>query len=86
MTTLKIIKIPQLNNVVIRQEGGHFFIAASNTFIIDRLGFLKLLKELVRIHFISGEDVDLTMLELDREELDKEFLHNENEENSSSSI
>lgn len=57
MTLLKLTKIPQLNSIVIKQEGGHFFIAAPNSFIIDKDGYLRLVKELLEIGFISEEDL-----------------------------
>lgn len=57
MATLKITQIPQLNNVVIRQEGGHFFIAAPNTFIIDKNGLLILIAELIKLGFIDVPDL-----------------------------
>jgi hypothetical protein len=45
---------------VIKQEGGHFFISAPNSIIIDREGFLQLIKALVDIGFI--EEIDLTSI------------------------
>jgi len=54
---IKLTQIPQLNSIVIKQEGGHFFIAAPNSIIIDRVGFLKLIKGLVDIGFISINDL-----------------------------
>ncbi len=58
MTVLKITKIPQLNSVVLKQEGGHFFIAAPNSFIIDKSGLLQLIVELGKMEFISEKDVE----------------------------
>lgn len=58
--TVKLTKIPQLNSIVIKQEGGHFFISAPNSIIIDREGFLQLIKALVDIGFI--EEIDLTSI------------------------
>lgn len=55
--TVKLTKIPQLNSIVIKQEGGHFFISTPNSFIIDEKGLLDLLEALVNIGFISTEDL-----------------------------
>jgi hypothetical protein len=57
MTILKITQIPQLNSIVIKQEQGHFFIAAPNSIIIDKVGWLRLTEELVRIGFLHQVDV-----------------------------
>lgn len=54
---VKLTKIPQLNSIVIKQEGGHFFIAAPNSFIIDENGMLQLIEALVDCDFLSTEDL-----------------------------
>lgn len=58
-----ITKIPQLNSVVIKQKGVHFFIAAPDSFIIDKIGFLTLVRELVRMEFIDLKELDKIMEE-----------------------
>lgn len=78
MTLLKLTKIPQLNSIVIRQEGGHFFIAAPNSFIIDKVNFLSLIEGLADINFIDRIDLEDLVEILTRKELKRE-----NEENSS---
>ncbi len=55
--TVKLTKISQLNSIVIKQEGGHFFIAAPNSIIIDSNGFVQLIEALVNIEFISTEEL-----------------------------
>lgn len=55
--TLKITKIPHLNVVVIKQEGGHFFISTANSIVIDKEGFLQLIAGLVKLDFIVKEDI-----------------------------
>lgn len=68
MTTLKLTKILD-SSIVIKQEGGHFFIATPNTFIIDKLGLLRLITELVKVGFLNEQDL---MAALFRVRLDKE--------------
>lgn len=58
MTTVQITKIPSLNSVVIRQKGGHFFIAAPDSIIIDKDGFLKLIEALGNIGFFSWQELE----------------------------
>lgn len=57
MAEVKITQLPLLNSVVIKQEGVHFFIAAPNSLIIDRDGFLQLIIQLTKIGFITPEDL-----------------------------
>jgi hypothetical protein len=54
---LKIIRLPHLDSVVIKQEGGHVFISAPNSLIIGRGGFLELAEALLRIGFLTAEDI-----------------------------
>lgn len=78
MTLLKLTKIPQLNSIVIKQEGGHFFIATPNSFIIDKEGMYILISELVDRGFL-----DFTrLMEYLLKDKGVEIKH-ENEENSS---
>ena len=56
-TLIKVSKLPHLNSVVIKQSGGHFFIAAPNSFIIDKPGFLEIVNAMLRIDFIGKEDL-----------------------------
>ena len=59
MTVLKLARLKSLNDtIVIKQEGGHFFIAAPNSFIIDKAGLLKLIHELVKLDYIQRWDLD----------------------------
>jgi hypothetical protein len=44
--------------VVIKQTGGHFFIAAQDSIIIDKAGYLQLLVYLLKIGFIDSEDLN----------------------------
>lgn len=56
--TLKLTRLPHLNDtIVIKQEGGHFFIAAPDSFIIDKAGLMKLLTELVKVGYINPEEL-----------------------------
>lgn len=55
---LTLTKIPYLNLLILRQEGIHYFIAAPNCFMIDREGFLNLIKGAVGIGFISEKDIE----------------------------
>ena len=64
MTVVKITQIPQLNSVVIKQEGGNFFIATKDSIIIDKDGFIRLIKELTSMKFISSEDLSEIVAEI----------------------
>ena len=52
-----LTKIPQLNSVVIRQRNGRLFIAAKDSIVIDKIGLIELIKELVNIGFLTPEDI-----------------------------
>ena len=54
---LTITKIPHLNIIVIRQRGIHYFLAAPNSFLIDKEGFLNLIKGALSIDFITKEEL-----------------------------
>jgi hypothetical protein len=69
MTIVEITQIPLLNSIVLKQKGGHAFIAAQDSFIIDKEGLLSLLYTLVEIGFVSIKEL--------------EWIINENKENSS---
>lgn len=56
-TVVKLTKIPQLNSIVVKQEGGHFFISTPDSIIIDEKGYIQLTEELVKIGFISTESL-----------------------------
>lgn len=56
-TIIKVTKLPHLNSVVLKQSGGHFFISAPNSFIIDKDGLLEMIAAMVRVNFISEEDL-----------------------------
>lgn len=58
MTVLKLTQIPLLNSIVIQQSDGHFFIAAKDSFIIDKDGLLQLLEELGNIGFITWQELE----------------------------
>lgn len=57
MTVVKLTQIPQLNSIVIKQEGGHFFIAAKDSIVIDKTGLLILIAELIGMGFIDTQDI-----------------------------
>ncbi len=76
MTVLKLMQIPQLNSVVIKQEQGHFFIATPNSLIIDKAGFLKLVVELYRIGFLQTQDISKLVEELGEINANKENSSN----------
>lgn len=75
MTTVLITQIPLLNSVVIKQRDGHLFIAAPDSFIIDKQGYLSLLYKLLEIGFLQAEDISAISARIG--------LGNENEKNSS---
>lgn len=79
MTQVTITQIPLLNSVVIKQKEGHFFISTSDSFIIDRVGLLMLIKELVVVGFLDKEDLQDMVEILTRKE------KNENKKNVSDS-
>lgn len=47
MQKLTITRIPKINTIVIKQEGGKFFLASPNSIIIDIVGLSYILKFLV---------------------------------------
>lgn len=58
MTVIKLTRLPHLNDtIVIRQEGGRYFIAAENSIIIDKSGFLGLIEGLLGVGYIEPEDI-----------------------------
>lgn len=57
--------------MVIKQRQARFFVAAPNSFIIDRYGFLQLIRGAASIGVISKEDL-------------KEIYENEENNNNSS--
>ena len=83
MTVLKITRIPQLNSVVIKQEGGHFFIATPNSFIIDKEGLMRLMWELVKLGFIDESDTELLEDLSKGWNRERRIAENANKENSS---
>ena len=56
-TLLKITKLPLLNSIVIKQSGGHLFISAPNSFLIDKNGFLEMVSAFVKVGFIDKDDL-----------------------------
>lgn len=51
---LKLTRLPLLNDtIVIKQSGGHYFIAAPDSIIIDKAGLLRLIEELLRVGYIT---------------------------------
>ena len=57
--TLKLTRLPHLNDtIVIKQEGGHYFIAAENSFIIDKEGLIRLITELGKAGYLQKEELE----------------------------
>jgi hypothetical protein len=56
-TRLKLTHLPQLDSVVIKQSGGHLFISAPNSLIIGKSGFLELAEALLKMGFLTAEDI-----------------------------
>ena len=54
---LTITKIPHLNIMVIKQKGVQFFISAPDSFLIDKTGFLELIRGATNIGFIDAQDL-----------------------------
>jgi hypothetical protein len=44
--------------MIVRQRGVHFFISAPDSFIIDKIGFLELIKGAMNIDFISSNELE----------------------------
>jgi hypothetical protein len=53
MQKLTITRIPRINTIVIKQEGGKFFLASPNSIIIDIVGLSYILKFLVTNKIMS---------------------------------
>jgi hypothetical protein len=64
MTIVEITQLPTLNSVVIKQKEGHLFIAAPNSFIIDRAGMIRLILELLKVGFLDYDDLEAITEEL----------------------
>lgn len=76
---LKLTRLPLLNDaIVIRQSGGHYFIAAPDSIIIDKAGLLRLIEELCRVQYITLTNMREMIDRLIQEEED-----GSNKENSS---
>lgn len=84
MTVIKITHLPLLNSVVVTQKGGHFFIAAKDSIIIDEIGLIKLIVELGKIGFLST-DVLQSITEHVKEYLETERKVNENSKDTGDS-
>jgi hypothetical protein len=54
---LTITKIPHLNIMVIKQKGVNFFISAPDSFLIDKTGFLELIRGAMNIDFITKDEI-----------------------------
>lgn len=55
---LRLTRLPQLNDtIVIQQEGGHFFIATPNNLIVDKVGLLRLIEELLKAGYITEDEL-----------------------------
>lgn len=54
---LTITKIPHLNIMVIKQKGVQFFISAPDSFLIDKTGFLELIRGAMNIDFITKDEI-----------------------------
>lgn len=61
---LKLTRLSQLDTVVIKQEGGRFFISTPNSIIIDKAGYLWLMEVLIKSGFINTKDVQEVALRL----------------------
>lgn len=55
---LTITKIPNLNIMVIKQKGVQFFISAPDSFLIDKIGFLELIRGAIGIGFIDPNELE----------------------------
>jgi hypothetical protein len=91
--TLKLTRLPLLNDsIVIKQSGGHFFIAAENSFIIDKAGMIKLIEELGKVGYLSQKDLMLIvtevypMPEIKKHWEEKEIEDAKNKEDSSDTV
>lgn len=72
MGQVTIVQIPQLNSVVIRQEPGtRFFVSAIDSIVIDKSGYLELLYQLMRIGFVSPDEVYNQVIRKDFEDANK---------------
>ena len=83
---LKITKIPLFNSVVIRQEGGRFFISAPNSIVIGKENLLLLLEGLLRFEFIDRSDLKELLYETDDTTSYGKDEHENKESNDSSNI
>lgn len=55
---LSLTRLPNLNDtIVIKQSGGHFFIASENSIVIDKAGLIRLIVELGKAGYLSPLDL-----------------------------
>ena len=52
-TKLRIFKIPHMNTIVIKQSGGHYFVATKDSIVIDLFGLSSILKYLLVSEIMS---------------------------------
>lgn len=56
---LKLTRLPNLNDtIVIRQSGGHYFIAAPDSIVIDKSGLLRLILELGKVGYLEDNELE----------------------------
>jgi hypothetical protein len=59
MLKVSLTHLPILNSIVIKQTGGHLFIAAQDSIIIDKEGLLELIKQIGITGFITWQELEL---------------------------
>lgn len=60
---LTLTKIPNLNILVVKQRGIHYFVAAPDSIVIDKEGFLNLIRGAMNIDFITPKELEAIALE-----------------------
>jgi len=55
---LRVTKIPNMNIIVIKQSGGHFFISTNDSILIDIFGLTSILKFLLMSEMVSPKALE----------------------------
>lgn len=58
MIALHLTYLPHLNQIIIKQRGGRFFMTAKDTLIIDEQGILILIDNLIKNGMLDKEKVE----------------------------
>ena len=76
---IKVTKIPNLNTLVIKQEGGRYFLAAEDSIVIDVPGLSYLIKFLLFSGYLSPRTLEGILEEYHSYAADEHYRSNTKE-------